>query len=89
MNRLREHVESIQWGVGRRAFALGTNVILEMGFWSRDERNSYRMGTEALEAEVELHYLNVDLDELWKRLNKRNAELPAGTFHINHDEMEQ
>ena len=89
MDRLREIIESIQWDVAKHALRQGTNVILENGFWSREERARYRADAEALGAGVELHYLKVEVDELWKRLEIRNAELPAGTFHVNQDELRE
>ena len=66
----------------------GTNVILENGFWSREERSRFRFEAEALGVEVELHFLNVELDELVRRTLKRNSNLPAGTFHVSKDELE-
>jgi predicted kinase len=68
--------------------ALGINVILENGFWSRDERISYRSPAEALGARVELKYLNVERDELWARLSKRNQNLPWGTFVVREDQLD-
>src|SRR5690349_13008884 len=59
LDRLRSPVEAIQWEVAKRVLALGTDVILEWGFWSRDERARYRAQAEAIGARVELHYLEV------------------------------
>ena len=87
-DRLRDPVEAIQWQLGQRALVLGTNVILENGFWSRAERASYRAQAEALGARVELHYLAVARDELWRRLTRRNANLPPGTFAVNEAELD-
>src|SRR6476469_7145718 len=39
--RLRSPVENIQWELAKRALVLGTNVILEFGFWSRQERDYF------------------------------------------------
>ena len=64
LDRLRSPVESVQWDLAKRALALNVNVILEWGFWSKDERTYYRTEAEALGAQVELHYLNVGLSEL-------------------------
>ena len=89
MDRLREHVESIQWEIAKRVLVLGTSVTLESGFWSREERIRFRAEAESLGACVELHYLNISLDELWERLEKRNANLPAGTFHVQRNELEE
>lgn len=88
LDRLRSPVEAIQWEVAKRALVLGINVILENGFWGREERNSYRAQAEALGARVELHYLEVSRDELWARLAQRNANLPPGTFTVTEDELD-
>jgi len=88
LDRLRTPVESIQWEVAKRILALGINVVLENGFWSRDERASYRSQAEALGVRVELRYLNVDRDELWARLSRRNENLHTGTFAVREDQLD-
>ena len=88
LDRLRTPVESVQWDVAKRVLVLGVDVILENGFWSRNERTSYRSQAEALGAHVELRYLNVERDELWARLSKRNANLPPGTFAVKEDQLD-
>lgn len=87
-DRLRERIESIQWKTAKRALTLGTSVILENGFWSREERMRFRSETESLGVQAELHFLNIGLDELWSRLEKRNAHLPQGSFHVSREELE-
>ena len=88
MDRLRTPVESVQWEVAKRALTLGVDVILENGFWSREERDSYRAQAEALGAHVKLIYLEVERDELWARLSKRNKNLPPGTFAVREDQLD-
>jgi predicted kinase len=88
-DRLRAPVEVLQWDLAKRLLALGQDVILENGFWSRAERVSYRAEAEALGAEVVLHYLDVGRDVLWDRLEKRNASLPPGTFAVTKDELDE
>ena len=88
MDRLRAIVESIQWEMAKRVLIQGVNVILENGFWSRNERLNYRAQAEALGAQVELRYLNVSRDELWARLSKRNANLPPETFAVSEDQLD-
>jgi len=89
LDRLRSPVESLQWDVAKRALSLGINVILENGFWSREERNYFRDEAEDFGANVELHYLDVDIDELWRRISKRNADLPPDTFHVSKENLEE
>jgi len=89
LDRLRDPIESIQWDVAKRTLGLGINVILENGFWSRDERNTFRSEAVELGANVELHYIEVGIDELWRRLSKRNADRPSGTFHVSKENLEE
>ena len=87
-DRLRDPVEALQWDVARRALALGLDVVLENGFWSRAERARYRTEAAALAARVELHYLAVDRAELWRRLQLRNAALPPATFAVSEADLD-
>lgn len=88
LDRLRAPVEAIQWDVAKRALVLGVDVILEWGFWSQEERASYHTQADALGAQVELHYLAVEREELWARLARRNAHLPPGTFTITREQLD-
>jgi predicted kinase len=88
LDRLRDPVEAIQWEVAKRALALGVDVVLEWGFWSRDERANYRAQAEALGAHVEVRFLDVPRDELWARLARRNAERPPGTFVVSEAQLD-
>ena len=52
----------------------GTRVVIEFGSWARAERDQLLgVGRGAL-AGVELHVLDPDIEELWRRLSLRNAE---------------
>jgi predicted kinase len=88
LDRLRSPVESVQWQVAKQVLTLGVDVVLEWGFWSREERAGYRSQAEALGAHVELRYLDVGREELWARLSKRNADLPPGTFAVTEQQLD-
>jgi predicted kinase len=75
-------------GCRQKVLSLGVNVVLENGFWSRAERAMYRSQAEVLGARVKLIYLNVERDELWARLSKRNENLPPGTFAVREDQLD-
>jgi len=87
LDRLRTPVEALQWEVALRVLSLGVNVILEWGFWAREERDGYRQKAEALGFHVETLYLKVSLEELSTRLSKRNANLPSGTFAVTQEQI--
>jgi predicted kinase len=82
-------VEALMWGVAARALALGTNVILDFGFWARAERDDFRARAARLGAACVVHALVLPKAELLARLEARNAALPPGTFYISPTYMHQ
>jgi predicted kinase len=75
-------IETMLWKVASRALELGTNVILDFGFWAREEREDYRSRAKALGASSEVHFLDVPPDELMRRLRARNAQSSPLNFYI-------
>ncbi len=57
-----------------RLLALGVSVILEWGFWAREERDEKRDLGRSLGAAVELRFLDVPYDELLRRVVDRRAD---------------
>ena len=80
-------IEAMLWNVASRALELGTNVILDFGFWAREEREDYRLRAKRLGASSEVHFLDVSEDELLKRLAVRNSQLSQESFHISEESM--
>jgi predicted kinase len=72
----RERVEAELWRLAQELLRLGVSVVLDFGLWARTERDEMRSTARGLGAGVELHYLEVAPDELWRRIEKRNAEPP-------------
>lgn len=70
--KARAKVEAKQWQRAKELLGKGDTVILENGFWGRSERDKLRLEARALGARVELHYLNVSFEELWRRVKARN-----------------
>ncbi|NGY03804.1 AAA family ATPase [Solimonas terrae] len=79
-------IEALQWDIAERALALGTNVILDYGFWAREEREDFRARAKRLGASSEVHFLDVPAPELLRRLAQRNAQ-PGLSFHIAEEMM--
>lgn len=75
-------IETILWNIASRALELGTNVILDFGFWAREEREDYRARAKLLGASSEVHFLDVSEDELLRRLAIRNAQQSETSFYI-------
>lgn len=85
----RDAVEAVQWDLAQRLLSLGISVILDNGFWNREERTRYRTRGEELGAEVRLHFLDVPLDELKRRLAERNRSLPNDSFAVSEEDIER
>jgi predicted kinase len=80
-------IEAMLWNIACRALELGTNVILDFGFWAREEREDYRLRAKRLGASSEVHFLDVPEDELLRRLEDRNSQPSQDSFHIPKESM--
>ena len=69
----RVRLEQQLWALSQELLARGQSVILEWGHWARVERDEKRLGARAVGVGVELHYLDVPLEELIERAERRNA----------------
>jgi len=67
---------------------LGTSVVLEFGVWSRAERDDLLATGRALGVPVELRFLDVPLEELWRRVDERNRSDAWPDRAITRAEME-
>lgn len=79
-----ERVEKLMWQTARRALELSTSVILDFGFWSREEREGLREQARRLGVDFRIHYMDVPLEELLRRIEVRNAQASPedGVFAI-------
>lgn len=68
---------------------LDQSVILESGLWAREERDALRLAGRALGVAVELYYLYAPVEELWRRLELRNADAQPGTAPIGRGDLER
>jgi predicted kinase len=77
----RGRVEQLQWVQTTRLLVIGVTVIIEWGLWTRGERDALRDQVHALGGTIELRYLDVPVDELWRRLHDRNQR-PAAAWTV-------
>ena len=80
-------IEAMLWNIASRALELGTNVILDFGFWAREEREDYQLRAKRLGASSEVHFLDVPKEELLRRLAVRNSKPSQASFHISEESM--
>lgn len=88
MDRIRPAVGELQWSQIVRLLELGCNAVWEQGFWNQEERKRYRDEAERVGARVVLHHLDVPVAELKRRIQKRNAHLPSGSFFVEPHEID-
>jgi predicted kinase len=69
-------LEQELWRLAHDVLRLGLSVVLDFGLWARDERDEFRIAARELGVGVELHFLDVAVDELWRRVDARNSEPP-------------
>ena len=68
-------IEDMLWQITARAFSLGTNIILDFGFWAKEERDDYRTRAQKLGARSEIIFMDVEENELLRRVRQRNENL--------------
>ncbi len=77
---IRARIEALQWQISRDLLRQGVTVVIEWGTWAKVERDTLRIGGREFGAAVELWYLDVEIDELWRRVSTRQLEIPPMTW---------
>ena len=80
-------IESMLWRIAARALSLEVNVILDFGFWAKEERDDYRSRAKQLGARSEVIFMDVGEEELMKRVKIRNENLTNEIHYIPEDMM--
>jgi predicted kinase len=85
----QEKVEHELLHLAYEILGFGLNVVLDFGLWARVERDELRSAARQLGVGVELHYLDRPPDELWRRINARNADPPWNSHPIRREDLER
>ena len=72
-----------QW---TRLLALGLDVVLDLNFWSRAQRDETRRTVEALGGRHRLYHLALPDEEAWARVARRNEE--PGALYVARSTFE-
>jgi predicted kinase len=89
LDALRDRVELMLETVALRALELGVNVVLDNGYWAPSQRQELRTRVEGTGAKAIIYYLDVPLDELWRRIELRNLDPDNTSFPVGYDELAQ
>lgn len=84
----RDVLEGRLVAVALQVLGLGTSVVLDFGFWGRDERSSLRALAAEVGADAEVVYLPVDRETQRARVRRRWTETPEETFAMTDDEVD-
>jgi predicted kinase len=85
----RDKVDHELWRLAQEILLLGLSVVLDFGLWARSERDEMRSVARGLGLGVELHYLDVPTDELWRRIQARNFEPPWTSYPIGRAHFDE
>jgi predicted kinase len=80
-------IEGRRIQIALRALELGTNVVIDYGLWSRDERSALRQAAADLGAAVQMRYFELTPAEQRRRLDLRQAEAPHTTWPMAEEEL--
>jgi predicted kinase len=82
----RDRLERRMVSLAAELLSAGGRVVIEFGSWSRSERDHLLSVGRGAGAAVELHVLDPGVEELWRRLSRRNAE--PGEVPIDRETLE-
>ena len=78
---LDEYVEKLEGYFFNKAVELaerGISSVIDIGLWTRAEREDAKKYFHERGADCELHYIKVSDDEWRRRISKRNSDIEAG-----------
>jgi predicted kinase len=73
--------------IGLRALELGSNVVIDFGLWSRDERSALRQAAADRGAGVQMLYFDVSPAEQRRRIGQRQVDEPHTTWPMSDEEV--
>jgi predicted kinase len=86
---VRSRIEEFQLTLTLVLLRSSSNVIVEWGVWTRDERDALRAAGRAIRAPVELRCVSAPMDELWRRIESRDREGRWGSRSITREDLER
>jgi predicted kinase len=82
-----QKIEQKLWCLAQELLTLGLSVVLDFGLWARSERDELRLTARCLGVGVELHYIPVGTDELWRCIEARNSAPPWNAEPIKRQDL--
>ena len=79
IERVKRCYEQI-WEVSEQILALNGNVVLDLGFTTKEQRDVFSNRAKELGINAEIHYLDAPKDIRRERIEKRNLEKDPSVF---------
>lgn len=76
------------WETASEFLRRSVDVILDDGFFLREDRMRYVELSHAARATAKIHFIDTPLHLITSRLQMRNASLPPYNFHIDPETLE-
>lgn len=86
-NIRHKKIEDIMWNLAKKLLINGVDVILDYGFWAKEERMYFFNKSKELNISFEVHYMDIPLEELLIRLDQRNKDTNYPAFYITKEHM--
>jgi len=64
------------------------DVILEDGLWQKNERDEKLADARRCGARTEIHFFDLTINEIWRRLEQRNNNLMHGAVPVTRKQLE-
>lgn len=75
------------WQVSEQVLALNGNVVLDLGFTTKAQREIFSDRAKKLSINPEIHYLDAPKDTRKKRVEKRNTEKDPSVYSFEVNSM--
>lgn len=85
----RGKIERLQWELAQQLLRRGNDVVLENGFWTKEERDGYRAVAGEIGATTKIHFLDVPMAELKARIVRRNRLRDAATPEVDPSSLDE
>lgn len=66
----------------------GIDVIIDEGFWAKEQRVELRRRIDAMGAKEVLYYLDTPIETIWERVGERNLNLTKDSFGISREMLD-
>lgn len=87
-DKYRDNLEQLQWNFAKGLLNKNISVLLENGFWSKEERMKYISYAKENGFEIEIYIMDTDKAVIVDRLYRRNADLKYGHFSATSEEID-